>query len=293
MKGFTGYHPAVQFIYYLLAVCFAMFSMHPAIILASLAGALLFFGALNGIKSMFSELFFCFWLFLLMAMMNPLFVHNGETILFFMNDNAITLEAMIYGGMASLMIVGVFLWCRCYSSILTTDKWLYLFGKTMPKIGLILSMAFRYIPLFQKQMKRINQSQKTMGLYATDSIPDRIGGGIRVFDSLIAWSMENSIDTADAMKARGYGLPGRSNFSLFRFCKRDGILLLIMGIMSVLILLCFAKGGFEFYYYPLVAEVKLEVWNICQYLLVFVFLCIPGVIEIKEKLVWNYLKSKI
>ena len=44
--------------------------------------------------------------FLLMAFANPLLVHNGETVLFFMNDNPVTLEAMIYGGMSSLMIVG-------------------------------------------------------------------------------------------------------------------------------------------------------------------------------------------
>lgn len=83
-----------------------------------------------------------------MSLANPLFIHNGETVLFFMNDNPITLEAIIYGGVSSLMIVGVLLWCRCYGAILTTDKFLYLFGRLIPKLGLILSMAFRFIPLF-------------------------------------------------------------------------------------------------------------------------------------------------
>ena len=98
-----------------------------------------------------------------MAVTNPIFVHNGETILFFMNDNPVTLEAFIYGGAASLMIVSVLLWCRCYSAVLTTDKFLYLFGKVIPKLGLILSMAFRFIPLFKYQIRKINQSQKTIG----------------------------------------------------------------------------------------------------------------------------------
>lgn len=293
MKGFTGYHPAVQLIYYLLAVCLGMFSMHPVIILSSLVGAFLFFGALHGCKKMITELIFFVELSFIMAFFNPLFVHNGETILFFMNDNPVTMEAVIYGGMASLMIAGVLMWCRCYTAILTTDKWLYLFGKVIPKLGLILSMAFRYVPLFQKQMKKINQSQKTMGLYATDSIPDRIGGGIRVFDSLIAWSMENSVDTADAMKARGYGLKGRTNFSLFRFRKRDGILLAVMAVLCGVIFLGFGSGGFDFYYYPFVAEVDFDVVLLVQYLVVLIFLCIPGFVEIKERITWNYLKSKI
>ena len=147
------------------------------------------------------QFFFC--LFFMLAVMNPIFIHSGETILFFMNDNPVTLEALIYGTVSAGMLVGVLLWCKCYTTILTTDKFLYLFGKIIPKMGLILSMVFRFIPLFKLQIHKINQAQKTMGLYATDSIPDKIGGGMRVFDSLLAWSMENSIDTADSMKARG------------------------------------------------------------------------------------------
>ena len=210
-----------------------------------------------------------------------------------MNDNPVTLEAFIYGGAASLMIVSVLLWCRCYSAVLTTDKFLYLFGKVIPKLGLILSMAFRFIPLFKYQIRKINQSQKTMRLYATDSVPDRIKGGIRVFDSLVSWSMENSIDTADAMKARGYGLHGRTNFSLFRFKRRDGILLGSIGCFTVLILASFAAGGFAFYYYPYVAQLQRGALDIVRYLIIFAFYLIPGIIEARGKLTGKYLRSKI
>lgn len=293
MRGFTSYHPVVLFLYYVLAVCFSMFSMHPVIILSSIFGAFLFFGALNGRKKLISELIFFCLLFVLVAMTNPLFVHNGETILFFMNDNPITLEAMIYGVSASGMIVGVMVWCRCYSQILTTDKFLYLFGKLIPKLGLVLTMAFRFLPLFKRQIQKIHQTQKTMGLYATDSIPDRIGGGIRVFDSLIGWSMENSLDTADAMKARGYGLKGRSNFSLFQFSKRDGILLGSLIGNAVILLVGFLSGTYEFFYYPYLAEIKMDVLSVIQYLAILFFFCVPGIVEWKEKITWKYLKLKI
>ena len=36
-------------------------------------------------------------MFFMLAVMNPIFIHSGETILFFMNDNPVTLEALIYG----------------------------------------------------------------------------------------------------------------------------------------------------------------------------------------------------
>ena len=209
-----------------------MVSMHPVIIFASLAGGFLLYGAQKGWRKLISEMGFFLVLFVLMSLANPLFIHNGETVLFFMNDNPITLEAIIYGGVSSLMIVGVLLWCRCYGAILTTDKFLYLFGRLIPKLGLILSMAFRFIPLFRTQIRKINQAQKTMGMYASDSVTDKIGSGIRVFDSLVSWSMENSIDTADAMKARGYGLKGRTNLHSFPLPETGRALLGVMGALA-------------------------------------------------------------
>lgn len=212
-----------------------------------------------------------------------MYVHNGETILFFMNDNPITLEALIYGAVSSVMLVSVLMWCSCYSVILTTDKFLYLFGKTVPKLGLILSMAFRMIPLFQLQSKKIRQSQKSMGLYATDAVVDKAGGSFRVFDSLLTWSMENAVDTADAMKARGYGLKGRTNFSLFRFRRRDGIMLGVMAFFTAVIVGCFALGGFSFYYYPYVAKMQTTPVAIVGYAAVFLFLLLPGAVEERGK----------
>lgn len=293
MSGFGSFHPAVLFSYYILAVCFSMVSMHPVIIGASLMGGLLLFGALNGIRKLLSELGFFFVLFLLMSVTNPLFIHNGETLLFFVNDNPITLEAVIYGSMSSLMLVGVLLLCRCYSAILTTDKFLYLFGKLIPKLGLILSMAFRFIPLFKIQIRKIHQAQKTMGLYATDSITDKVGGSLRIFDSLVSWSMENSIDTADAMKARGYGLHGRTNFSLFCFRRRDRILMGVMAGLTIGIMVGFFWGCYDFYYYPYVAEIKWDVFSVLLYAVVTVFMYLPGILEIREQLVWKYRKSNL
>ena len=293
MNGYGSYHPAVLFLYYILAIGFSMFSMHPVVIAASVFGGFLLFLAGNGVKKTLGELGFFLCLFMMMAAANPMVVHDGETILFFMNDNPVTLEAMIYGCVSALMLIGVLIWCKCYTAILTTDKFLYLFGKTIPKLGLILSMVFRFIPLFKLQIRKINQSQKTMGLYATTSIPDKVGGSFRVFDSLLSWSMENSIDTADAMKARGYGLPGRTNFTLFRFKKRDGVLLGIMGVLAGIVTICFVKGAFAFYFYPYVADIQTGGWSILGYTCVAIFMCIPGILELKEKISWNYLKSKI
>lgn len=78
-----------------------------------------------------------------------------------MNDNPVTLEAILYGAGVSVMLIGIMFWCKCYNQVMTSDKFVYLFGKAIPKLSLVLSMALRFIPVFKSQMKKISQVQKT------------------------------------------------------------------------------------------------------------------------------------
>ena len=45
---------------------------------------------------------------------------------------------------------------------------------------------------------------------------------------MVTWSLESAIDTADSMRSRGYGEPGRTAFSIYRFDDRDRGLLLCL-----------------------------------------------------------------
>ena len=67
MTGFGSFHPAVLFIYYVLALVFSMISMHPLLALASLCGSFLFYAFLNGGRKTLSQFFFCIGMFVIMA----------------------------------------------------------------------------------------------------------------------------------------------------------------------------------------------------------------------------------
>ena len=82
MTGYESFHPALLFLYYILAIGFCMFSMHPVVIAASVFGGFLLFCAKNGIRKTINEIGFFMCLFVMMALINPIFIHNGETILF-------------------------------------------------------------------------------------------------------------------------------------------------------------------------------------------------------------------
>lgn len=293
MRSFASMHPLVLFLYYVFVMTLTMFLMHPVILILSLIGSLIFFSLLVPNKEFLRDFGFYILVFFLIAVTNPLFVHKGETILFFLNDNPVTKEAFMYGFFIALMLVAVIYWSKSYSYLMTSDKFIYLFGKAIPKLSLIISMALRFIPQFKLQIKRVNQAQKTLGFYTSDSLFDRVMSGVRTFNSLLTWSLENSIIQADSMKARGYGLKGRTNFALFRFTNRDFGLLIVMSLLFIYILFLNVQGEFTFTFYPLISQLEFSFKTVINYLFIFLLIILPSLIEVKENLQWRYFVSKI
>lgn len=244
-------------------------------------------------KAILSDMGFYLPLFLLVAVTNPLFSHNGVTPLFFMNGNPVTLEAVVYGVFISVMVVGVLFWCKCYNEIMTEDKFLYLFGRIIPKMSLVLSMALRFVPMFKRQMKNVSRAQKAMGLYSQKSYVDRLRGGIRVFTAMISWSLENSMELSSSMRARGYGLHGRTNFSLFKFGARDAAVLLSGLLLFAAVLIGVGSGSIDFTFYPKLGKISLSLKSLITYISFFILSFLPFFIEVKENLKWKYYISKI
>lgn len=293
MKAFGNYHPFVLLIYFLSVLLVAMFISNPVLQTEALAGGILFCTVIHRKRENIGNLGFYIPLFLMIAITNPLFSHNGVTPLFFINGNPVTLEAFVYGISIAVMLIGVILWCKCYSEIMTSDKFLYLFGKAIPKLSLVLSMALRFIPMFKRQMHRVNRAQKAMGLYSSKSFTDKIRSHMRVFMAMISWSLENSIETSASMKARGYGLKGRTNFSLFHFYSGDAILLATCVLMLGITVSGVAMNETVFYYYPRISGLDLSAYAIVVYTAFGILSFIPFITEVKEALVWKYYISKI
>ena len=85
----------------------------------------------------------------------------------------------------------------------------------------------------------------------------------------LGMTLETAVESGNSMKARGFGLPGRTSYGLFRFALRDGILIGGVALLTVL-----AAVGILMTYVPL--------W-VC-----FGVLCgIPCLLEGREKLRWR------
>ena len=270
-----------------------MFTMNPFLLGMALLSSVLFALISEGILAVRKTFIFAGLLIFVVSITNPLFTHNGISVLLFIFGKAYTLEALFYGMAAGCMLASIFIWCRAYSNVITSDKFLYLFGKAFPKLSLVLSMSLRFIPLFVRKIKAVNDVQQTMGLYATHSLTDRFFSGARIFSSVLTWSLENAIDTASSMKARGYGLPGRSTFSLFRFTRKDAVMLVLVLGLAFFAYRGVFSGVLDFHYYPAIAASPVNSLSLSSMLsATFIFL-LPAAVEMTERYLWNFYTSKM
>ena len=290
MRRFADHNPVAVAVYYLAAAGVCMFTLEPAVLVISLLGALISLCVVGEFTRWKMHLY-TLALFAGMALINPLVSHNGVTVLFVLNHNPVTLEALLYGIAAGGMIVAVMNWFRAFTAVMTSDKLLYIFGGLSPKIALMLSMALRYVPLFGQQVRTVSQSQKALGLYKEDNIIDRVRGGMRVFSVMVTWTLENGIITADSMTARGYGTGKRSRFTIFRWTRQDVGLL----VFTLLLAACTLWGiaGREFAYYPAVSAPPVTLRALVGFIAYGGLTLLPAIITGKEALQWRILRSKI
>lgn len=250
--AFSGYHPIVNFFYFVLIIGFTMFVMHPLILLISFTAALLYAIYLNGKKAAFWSMAGLLPMMLFAAIINPLFNHQGMTIITYLpSGNPLTLESIVYGVVSALMLGSIVEWFSCYSMIMTSDKFIYLFGRVIPSISLLLSMILRFVPKLKTQFQAVMQAQLCLGRNMSQtSFVEKIKYVVKIFSMMITWALENTVETADSMKSRGYGLPGRTAFSIYRLTKRDKLVMLWFVIASAYLLIGCFNGEINWQYYP-------------------------------------------
>ena len=252
---FYDCHPAVNFLFFAIVITCSMCLMHPVCLLFSLAGAVWYTARLRGTKALIGYLRWIIPMMAMAALVNPAFVHQGVTLLAYLpSGNPLTLESILYGLAAGCMLGAVALWFSCLSAVMTSDKFIYLFGRVIPALSLVLSMTLRFVPQFTRRLRTVAQAQRRLGRdTGRGSVRRRLREAMRVFSIVVTWSLESGLIAADSMRGRGYGLPGRTAFALYRLDRRDAAMLLWLGFCGLYLLGGALAGGLAFQYYPLLS----------------------------------------
>lgn len=264
-------HPLPLMIYFLSILLLTMFSKNYVSILLSLLASIITNQLLNPRRPRLKTIFVFMGFFLLVLFFNFLLNPEGTTILFRLGNYPFTLEALLYGIKLACLIFGIIFWFDSFNMVMTSEKMIYLSGRILPSTSLVLTMGLKYLPVLQRQAVRIEEAQKAIGLRERGRIKSRM----KILAALLSWSLEGAVDTASAMKARGYGIGKRSHYTRFVFRLQD----LLFSMLILLYIALIIAGQIWIAY--------LEETGIS-------LLFFTGIIcEMKEKIKWHYWTSKI
>jgi energy-coupling factor transport system permease protein len=206
-------------------------------------------------------------------------------------------------------------------------------------------MVLRFIPRLDEQAHRISEAQQ--GYYVPEendislnydvkkdekeassncdaSLMERIRAGIDRTSILATWALENSIETADSMRSRGYGISEkrsidheigessdssddsenrsrsasvsrtvRTNYSGFVMRPKDVIMTCCIILISGLVIWGKLAGALYFAAYPVIIVSKVSGWTI-GLLAAYAGLCfMPAGLKLTEDLRWNHSLQKV
>lgn len=312
-SAFTKYHPVVNFIFFIGAIVTTVVIFHPAALAVSLLMSIAASVKIGGKKALRYFCAFPLFVMILSVILNPLFVHKGLTVMFYIGESPVTVEALAYGACTAMMIGAVIMWSYCYSLIMTSDRFMAVFGKIAPSTSLVFSMILRFLPRAKRQASKIAAAQDVLYVEgdggSTKAIEEqdepgsgseerqgpagkeKIRKGMRVMSVLTTWALENSIDTADSMRARGYGLAGRTMYKKYRAQAADVICGCLICLLFAAAVFAKAAGAFDFFCYPEIEFGSKSPAPACAALAVMY--AVPFVIEVWEDIKWNRSLSKI
>ena len=162
--SFAGHHPAVNFLYFALVLGFTVCLSHPAYLAVSLLAAFAYSAVLSPRRALRFALRCVLPLMLFAALLNPAFNHAGVTILTYLPyGNPLTLESLLCGLSSAVLLAAALVWFSCCTAVLTSDKFLYLFGKAAPALALLLSMTLRFVPRLRAQLGAIGEARRGLG----------------------------------------------------------------------------------------------------------------------------------
>ncbi len=292
--AFSDIHPYVQIGLYVLIMAVTMIVMHPVILIISFASAVIYNFFLKKRACFKFLLTLVLPVMLFAAVINPLFNHEGITILTYLSDNPITKESILYGIYSSIMFGAVLMWFSCFNATVTSDKLIYVFSPLLPSLSLVISMTLRFVPHFKQQMNKIILSRQGIGEgVKKEKLKDRAKNSVAILSAMTGLALEGSIETADSMRSRGFNSTKRTLYSRYRFRTGD-VLLTVFSVFSTAVLVCAcAMKEIKYVFYPVFIINSANAFSCITYVLFALVCMLPVTVNITEEITWRVLRSKI
>lgn len=279
--AFDTCHPAVPAAYFAAVILIAIFAMQPVCVAISLAGALAFSFAARGWRRTLKGLRWQLPMVALVAVANPLFSASGSTLVAQLGPMAIYQESIAYGACAGALLIAVVLWFEDAACVLTQDRLLQLGARALPTVTLVTSMAAQMVPQLLDRAQTVRAATLATTAAAQQGSRDR---GVRVADQLMSWSMEDSIERADAMRARGWGATDRRSCYLpDSFRSSDALALAGIVLLAAASALLVSVACSQWRFYPTMPRL-VAWWGYVPYM---VLALLPTLLDLGQRIRWG------
>lgn len=210
------------------------------------------------------------WISLFFLLINPLTNHRGRTILCYLWNQPITLEALLYGLMNMLQLLNLLFAFQLLNRFLPERKLLFLFGRICPRTVFVVSLSLRFFQYFGEMAHQMRRVWKTRPPLSKN--PLQVAGHSLVF--FTAWALEQGMETAVVLKAKQYGTVPRTSYLSYSW---DGRSKFFLGAVCLLFL---GNAGVRFLgigsYNPFEAIAPASPWGLLP---MMIFLCLPWMLE--------------
>lgn len=288
-------HPTVCFVYFASVICFSMIFMNPVCLAISMLSSVLTVIIISKSKAPGFMLPVLVFSVLISAAVNVLFNHKGATILsYFPDGNPLTLESLLYGAAASVMLLSVICWFHCLNKRFTSDKIMYVFGSVIPSLSLMFSIALGFVPKLKTAFQKTSDAQKTLGNGLDEkNLLKKFKNSGRILSAVVSASLENAVGVSESMKSRGYGLKGRTFYGNYFLTKSDWFELLFFCAADIYIAVGKLNGAVDFAYFPALKCDTPGIYALSVFIIYFLLFFAPVISEIAEAVKWKRLRSQI
>lgn len=280
----SGLHSGVQAAFYLAVCVLTMSAFHPVLVAISFFAGVACSMLQRGVRETFSSFAWQLPLVLLICVANPLFSASGSTELLRVGVVVVYSESLAYGACMGLLFVSTLLWLGCAFRVLTFDKIMALTGNAAPTVTLMLSMTGRLVPELVRRGKLVSDVQEACtAAHAEAGRKNRLKR-TRLMSVLVGWSLEDSLETADTMRARGWSrYRKRSVYRRRAFRRRDTMALFFVVALAVLDVVVAVQMVSSFSFYPTMAPLVFDL----RYVLYALLFALPSLVMLWRAWEWK------
>jgi len=176
-----------------------------------------------------------------------------------------------------------------FNIILNGNKFLFIFSRMLPRSAFLIMLSIRFVPLLKHRYDEMLAVQRTRGMTIyVGNIRERAKNGMNMIQTLLTWSLEEAIQTADSMNARGYGRKVKSSYVKYVMTKPNWtsfILLLMLFLISIWGSLL---GYGKIIIYPQLGTLQFYFLDWVVYGCFIIILSFPLIVEGIEYIRWKF-----